>query len=82
MEVIHLLLPALLLKNKDISQKVFCCLLTQHGISFSTHGVVEGPDAFDFLSSKKATAVFRDGRVVVHRVHGSHWQPLGDSDEF
>lgn len=60
---------------------LYCCQPTQHGICFSTHGVIEGPNAFDFILSESTTAVFGVGGVVINRVHGSHRQPLRNRDE-
>lgn len=54
--------------------------LTQHGVCFSTHGVIEGPYAFDFVLRENTAAVFGDGGVVVDRVHGSERQPFRNSD--
>lgn len=59
----------------------YYCQLTQHGVRFGTHGVIEGPNAFDFILSKKAAAVFGEGGIVVNGVHGSQRQPFGNSDE-
>lgn len=58
------------------------CQLTQHGICFSTHGIIESPYAFDFLLSENTTAVFGEGGVEVNRVHGSYGQPFRNSDEL
>lgn len=65
----------------SITTTTLCCPPTQHGISFSTHGVVECPNAPDFILSKIPAAVFGEGRVVINRVHGCHGQPLRSSDE-
>lgn len=66
----------------ELSPVNYCCQLTQHCVGFSTHSIIEGSYASDFLLSEITAAVFGEGGVVVNRVHGSHRQPFRKSDEL